>query len=82
MPNIPAGTKIGGRRNYKSKTILEYRVWIHPKKGGDDYYYRAKTFEEIIRIRQSSLNKGYCEKPLGVVKDKDGSYREVFLVLK
>jgi len=82
MTKIPAMTKIGGQRNYKSKTILEFRVWVHPKKCGDDYYYNAKTFVEILRIRKSHLNEGRCEKPIGVVKDKDGSYREVILVLK
>jgi hypothetical protein len=77
---IPALTKTGGTAKINSKQIKEYRVWVHPTKGGDDYYYRSDTYKEIIAIRKDSLNEGYVEKPLGVIQDKDGQYREVVLV--
>lgn len=81
MTKIPALTKSGGERKVNSKNILEYRVWVHPKKGGDDYYYRSKTHKGILVIRKSVLKEGYVEEPLGVVLDKDEEYREVHLIV-
>lgn len=81
MKQIPALTSIGGTTRYDSKEILEYRVWVHPKAGGDDYYYRAETWTEIVDIGKSVQHEGYVELPLGVIKDDKSphGYREVKL---
>jgi len=78
MNQIPALTSSGGNINYDSAEILEYRIWVHPRKGGDDYYYRAETWDEIVSIGKSIQQEGFVELPLGVIKDNNG-YREVVL---
>ena len=79
--NIPALTAMGGTAKIDSKSILEYRVWVHPKKGGDDYYYRSTSYKRILEIAKQVKDEGYVEKPLGVVRDKtsEHDYREVRL---
>jgi hypothetical protein len=29
---------------------VEYRVWVHPAKGGDDYFYAFETPHEALRF--------------------------------
>jgi hypothetical protein len=45
--------------------VLEYRVWIHPKGGGDDYFHAFENYEDAKKF--SSSTKG-AEKPLVLVK--------------
>jgi len=69
-------SKFGGQ-----SAVKEYRVWVHPKGGGDDYYFVAKTLDEINRKKASLENSGnYVEEPLAVVWDeKYKKYREVVI---
>jgi len=81
LPEIPLLTATGGNKPKNSKDILEYRVWVHPKKGGDDYAYVANTYAEILKIRKAKMHEGHVEEPLGVIRDKkdESGYREVVL---
>jgi len=80
---IPALTKSGGLLSKfgGKKKVLEYRVWVHPKEGGDDWYYTADTLEEMKRIRKGLLNDKklvLVEHPLAIVWDKKyEDFREV-----
>jgi hypothetical protein len=44
----PARTKSGGGHFYDD--VLEYRVWIHPADGGDDYYRAFASFEPALEF--------------------------------
>jgi len=79
--NIPALTMSGGSRPKHSSDILEYRVWVKPFKGGDDFYYRSESYKEILRLQKKAKKEGFVEKPLGVIRDKksEEGYREVVL---
>jgi len=83
MTKISALTLSGGKLSKfgGQSAVKEYRVWVHPKGGGDDYYFVAKSLDEISRKGQSLVNKGdYVEKPLAVVWDaKYKKYREVVI---
>lgn len=60
--SYPAQTKSGA--GYFYDDVLEYRVWIHPKSGGD--YFRA--FASYEPALQFSTNTAGAEEPLVLVR--------------
>lgn len=61
--------------------VLEYRVWCHPKDGGDDYYYAFANYPKALAF--SKRTKG-AEEPLALIRQrqyinepKPGSYVHV-----
>src|SRR5690349_12673415 len=49
--SYPALTKSGG--GYFYDDVLEYRVWIYPKGGGDDYYRAFPSYESALKFSKS-----------------------------
>lgn len=58
----PAATFSGG--GYFYDAVLEYRVWVHPENGDDDYYYVYETYEEAL---EKSENTERAEEPLVLI---------------
>ena len=54
--------------------VLEYRVWIHPERGGEDhfdggdYYYPFETYEEALECSQNTAG---AEEPLVLIYQKE-----------
>lgn len=61
--SYPALTKSGG--GYFYDDVLEYRVWIHPERGGDDYYRAFASFEPSLQFSKSTPD---AEEPLVLVR--------------
>ena len=61
----PALTKSGA--GYFYDDVLEYRVWIHPKGGGDDYYRAFASYEPGL---QFSKSRPGAEEPLVLVRQR------------
>jgi len=59
----PALTKSGG--GYFYDDVLEYRVWIAPAGGGDDYFKAFSTYEEAELFAQKTRG---TDKPLVLVR--------------
>ncbi|MCL4180210.1 MAG: GCN5 family acetyltransferase [Verrucomicrobia bacterium] len=59
----PALSKTGG--GYFYDDVLEYRVWVHPKGGGDDFYRAFASFEPALRYSKSTAG---AEQPLVLVR--------------
>ena len=59
----PALTKSGG--GYFYDDVLEYRVWVSPAGGGDDYFKAFATYEDAERFAQKTRG---AEKPLVLVR--------------
>jgi len=68
-PNLvgtyPALTKSGA--GYFYDDVLEYRVWIHPKNGGDVFYRAFASYEPAL---QFSKNAAGAEDPLVLVRQR------------
>ena len=88
MPRIPALTLSGGKLSEFGghKAAKEYRVWCHPAKGGDDYFYPFKTFAGAknaysrLASRKKSMGIIRVETPCAVVFDsRYHKYREVVI---
>lgn len=50
----------------------EYRVWVHPKEGGDDVCYRSESFVGAFRARKKLLSEprwAYVEQIICAVSD-------------
>lgn len=62
----PALAKSGA--GYFYDDVLEYRVWISPPEGGDDYYTAFATFEEALSF--SRRTEG-AEEPLVLVLQRE-----------
>ena len=62
----PGFTKSGA--GYFYDDVLEYRVWINPPEGGDDYYKAFPTFEEGLAYSKSTLG---AEEPLVLVLQRE-----------
>ena len=62
----PALTKSGGGFFYDE--VLEYRVWINPPEGGDDYYEAFPTYEEGLAYSRSNAG---AEEPLVLVLQRE-----------
>lgn len=52
MVDIPASKDVIQiySKKYFIQHIPEIRVWIHPKKGGDDYYNVFENFKEAMEF--------------------------------
>ena len=62
----PPLTKSGG--GYFYDDVLEYRVWINPPEGGDDYYKAFATYEEAVAFSKKTPG---AEEPLVLVLQKE-----------
>jgi hypothetical protein len=68
-----------------AKAVKEYRVWVHPKPSGDDYYYVFKDFLQAKEFSDNERKKvgnkyNKVEMPLAVVWDKKyRRYREIVI---
>ena len=45
--------------------VLEYRVWCHPDRGGDDFYYAFATYAEALVFSRDT--KG-AEEPIALIR--------------
>ncbi len=74
VTRIPA--LVGSKRGFLHKNELakavEFRIWVHPMSGGDDYYhvygtlqYAASEFKKL----QASGNYRVVEYPIAVVRE-------------
>jgi putative acetyltransferase len=61
--NYPALTKSGA--GYFYDEVLEYRVWINPAEGGDDYYKAFPTYEEGLAFSKRTVG---AEEPLVLIR--------------
>lgn len=61
----PALTKSGA--GYFYDDVLEYRVWIHPNGGGDDYYRAFASYEPALQFSKATAG---AEEPLVLVRQK------------
>lgn len=59
-------TKSGG--GYFYDDVLEYRVWVHPREGGDDSYQAFPTYEAALEFSKGT--KG-SEPPLVLVRQRE-----------
>ena len=62
----PAWTKSGA--GYFYDEVLEYRVWIYPPEGGDDYYKAFATYEEALACCKDTPT---AEEPLVLILQKE-----------
>ena len=62
----PAWTKSGA--GYVYDEVLEYRVWINPPGGGDDYYRAFPTYEEALAFFQRTTGS---EEPLVLILQRE-----------
>lgn len=69
----PAMAGAGG--GYVWDEVLEYRVWCHPRDGGDDYYYAYATYEEAQAaadsMRKSDDSIDEAEDPLALILQRE-----------
>lgn len=63
--SYPALTKSGA--GYFYDDVLEYRVWIHPKGGGDDCYRAFASYELALQFSKATAG---AEEPLVLVRQK------------
>jgi hypothetical protein len=55
------------------RDALAFRVWVHPAKGGDDYFFEEDTFSDMKKKREKLLASpryAYVEPILGVYEQK------------
>jgi len=62
----PSLTKSGA--GYFYDEVLEYRVWINPPEGGDDYYKAFPTYEEGLAFSKSTVG---AEEPLVLILQRE-----------
>lgn len=93
---IPSLTLSGGKLSQFGghKAVRQYRVWVHPKGGGDDEYYHYSPATVKMKGGYSALLRGVArlrrsgkflrvESPLAVVWDtRYKKYREVVIDTK
>lgn len=48
--------------------VLEYRVWCHPERGGDDYYYAFASYPDALRFSEKTP---CAEEPLALILQKE-----------
>lgn len=55
--------------------VLEYRVWCHPKDGGDDFYWAYSTYEEALNaaesLRENDDSIAEVEEPLVLILQRE-----------
>jgi len=61
----PALAFAGG--GYVWDEVLEYRVWCHPREGGDDYYYAFASFPKALAFSQKTPE---AEEPLALIRQR------------
>lgn len=64
--SYPALTKSGG--GYFYDEVLEYRVWINPPEGGDDYYRAFAKYEDAEAFSKKAVG---AEEPLVLILQKE-----------
>lgn len=85
MPNYPNAIDpskvgeypcvVGAGGGYVWDEVLEYRVWCHPKDGGDDYFYAYASYDEArqaadsLRATDESIAK--VEPPLALILQRE-----------
>jgi putative acetyltransferase len=62
----PGFTKSGA--GYFYDEVLEYRVWMYPPEGGDDYYKAFPTYEESLVYFKSIVG---AEEPLVLILQRE-----------
>jgi hypothetical protein len=69
----PAAVGAGG--GYVWDEVLEYRVWCHPKEGGDDFYYAYPSYEEAQNqaeyLRNEDETLAEVEDPLVLILQRE-----------
>ena len=71
--DYPALAGAGG--GYVWDELLEYRVWCHPKAGGDDFFYAYSSYDEA-RLAADSLRStderlAEVESPLALILQRE-----------
>ncbi len=55
--------------------VLEYRVWCHPKDGGDDYFYADCSYDEARQaadsLRSTDESLAEVESPLALILQRE-----------
>ncbi len=71
--DYPALAGAGG--GYVWDEVLEYRVWCHPKDGGDDYFYAYSSYDEASQAADSLhlTDEGLAkvESPLALILQRE-----------
>jgi putative acetyltransferase len=62
----PGFTKSGA--GYFYDEVLEYRVWMYPLEGGDDYHKAFPTYEEALAYSKKNLG---AEEPLVLILQRE-----------
>jgi hypothetical protein len=47
--------------------VLEYRVWIHPESGDNDYYYAFATYPQALAFSKRTAG---AEEPLALIRQR------------
>ena len=45
----------------KEKPYKPYRIWVHPRGGGDDYFYEYDTLSQATHGRIVHAHEGHIE---------------------
>jgi hypothetical protein len=64
--SYPALTKSGA--GYFYDDVLEYRVWINPPEGGDDYYRAFPRYEDALDFSKKTMG---AEEPLVLIRQQE-----------
>lgn len=71
--DYPARAGAGG--GYVWDAVLEYRVWCHPRDGGDDFYYAFATYEGAlnysVQLREQDDALAKVEEPLALIAQEE-----------
>lgn len=71
--DYPALAGAGG--GYVWDELLEYRVWCHPKAGGDDFFYAYSSYDEAVlaadSLRSTDESLAEVESPLALVLQRE-----------
>ena len=69
----PALAGAGG--GYVWDELLEYRVWCHPKDGGDDFFYAYSSYDEARQaadsLRAADKTLAKVESPLALILQRE-----------
>jgi hypothetical protein len=71
--DYPALAGAGG--GYVWDEVLEYRVWCHPKAGGDDFFYAYSSYDEAKlaadSLRSTDESLAEVESPLALILQRE-----------
>jgi len=79
---VPTFTLSGGKLSDFGgyNNVVQYRIWVHPYNGSDDFYYSYRTYKKAVVGREKAVREGKAEPILAVVFDpKFNKYREVVI---